>query len=75
MGRPVPTGGPVRSRAAEGGRELVGAQRTSVNRVLRTLEERGLVRVAYRQVEILDEEGLLLLGGGDVPVPARPAVS
>lgn len=55
--------------------ELVGAQRTSVNRVLRTLEERGLIRVSYRQVEILDEEGLLLLGGGDVPVPARPAVS
>jgi CRP-like cAMP-binding protein len=39
--------------------ELVGARRTSVNRVLKRFAARGLVRVGYGQVEILDPAGLL----------------
>lgn len=39
--------------------ELVGGQRTSVNRVLHGLETRGLIHLHYRQVEIVDEKGLL----------------
>lgn len=40
--------------------ELVGARRTSVNRVLKGLETQGLLRLGYGQVEILDAAGLLL---------------
>jgi CRP-like cAMP-binding protein len=43
--------------------ELVGGRRTSVNRVLKRLEEQDLLRVRYGQVEILDEAGLTLLAG------------
>lgn len=39
--------------------ELLGARRTSVNRVLKRLEARGLVRLGYGQVELLDAAGLL----------------
>ena len=38
--------------------ELVGARRTSVNRVLKGLEAQGLVEVRYGQVEILDVAAL-----------------
>ena len=34
--------------------ELVGGNRSSVNRVLKRFEEQGLVTVHYGQVEILD---------------------
>lgn len=40
--------------------ELLGARRTSVNRVLKRLEARDLVRLGYGQVDILDAAGLLL---------------
>jgi CRP-like cAMP-binding protein len=43
--------------------ELVGGRRTSVNRVLKRLEEQDLLRLRYGQVEILDEAGLALLAG------------
>jgi CRP/FNR family transcriptional regulator, cAMP and macrophage regulator len=43
--------------------ELVGGRRTSVNRVLKRLEEQDLVRVRYGQVEILDEAGLAKAAG------------
>jgi CRP-like cAMP-binding protein len=43
--------------------ELVGGQRTSVNRVLKRLEEQNLVRVRYGQVEILDQERLAAVAG------------
>lgn len=43
--------------------ELVGARRTSVNRVLKQLEEQNLVAARYGQVEILDEEGLAFVAG------------
>lgn len=43
--------------------ELVGGQRTSVNRVLKRLEARKLVRVGYAQVEILDEARLTVAAG------------
>lgn len=45
--------------------ELVGGRRTSVNRVLKRLEEQDLVRVRYGQVEILDEPGLARAAGLD----------
>ena len=43
--------------------ELVGSQRTSVNRVLKRLEAQGLVKVGYGQVEIVDEAGLAAVAG------------
>jgi CRP-like cAMP-binding protein len=43
--------------------ELIGASRSSVNRVLRQLEEKNLVRLRYSHVEILDEAALGLLAG------------
>lgn len=43
--------------------ELVGGRRTSVNRVLKRLEEQHLVRVRYGQVDIVDEPGLARVAG------------
>lgn len=43
--------------------ELVGGRRTSVNRVLKRLEDQNLVRVHYGQVELVDEVGLALVAG------------
>jgi CRP-like cAMP-binding protein len=43
--------------------ELIGASRSSVNRVLRQLEEENLVRLRYSHVEILDEAALGLVAG------------
>ena len=43
--------------------ELVGSQRTSVNRVLKRLEAQGLIKVGYGQVEIVDEAGLAAVAG------------
>lgn len=45
--------------------ELVGGRRTSVNRVLEALEAQGLLRLGYRQVEILDEGALRRVGGAE----------
>ncbi len=45
--------------------ELVGGRRTSVNRVLKRLEDQNLVRVRYGQVELIDEVGLALVAGLD----------
>ena len=50
--------------------ELVGGRRTSVNRVLKALEAQGLLRLGYRQVEILDEDGLRRAGGAGPAVTA-----
>ena len=36
--------------------ELVGARRTSVNRVLKGLEAQGFIKVRYGQVEVLDRQ-------------------
>ena len=43
--------------------ELVGARRTSVNRVLKGLEAQGFIKVRYGQVEVLDEAGLGAIAG------------
>jgi CRP/FNR family transcriptional regulator, cAMP and macrophage regulator len=43
--------------------ELVGGRRTSVNRVLKRLEEQDLVRVHYGQVEIVDQNRLAKVAG------------
>ncbi len=45
--------------------ELVGGRRTSVNRVLKRLQDQGLVKVHYGQVEILDRAGLATIAGLD----------
>jgi len=45
--------------------ELVGGRRTSVNRVLKRLEDQNLVRVRYGQVELFDEARLALVAGLD----------
>jgi CRP/FNR family transcriptional regulator, cAMP and macrophage regulator len=45
--------------------ELVGGRRTSVNRVLKRLEDQKLVRVRYGQVELVDEARLALVAGLD----------
>lgn len=45
--------------------ELVGGRRTSVNRVLKRLEDQDLVRVRYGQVEIIDETRLAKVAGLD----------
>lgn len=50
---------------------LVGGRRTSVNRVLKDLEARQLIKLRYRQVEILDPAGLAALAGA----PAAPGLS
>lgn len=50
---------------------LVGGRRTSVNRVLKDLEARQLIKLRYRQVEILDPAGLAALTG----TAAAPAAS
>lgn len=38
--------------------ELLGASRSSVNRVLKDLESRGMVQVRYRRIQVLDREGI-----------------
>jgi CRP-like cAMP-binding protein len=43
--------------------ELVGGRRTSVNRVLKHLEEQKLLRLRYAQIEILDETALAIIAG------------
>lgn len=42
---------------------MLGAQRTSVQRVLKNLEDAGLVEVGYRRVELVDAAGLASLLG------------
>ena len=42
---------------------LVGASRQSINQVLRILEERGLLRVGYGSITILDLDGLRKFSG------------
>lgn len=41
--------------------ELLGVPRSSVQRVLKSLEAAGLVALRYRKIELLDHAGLLLL--------------
>jgi CRP/FNR family transcriptional regulator, cAMP and macrophage regulator len=43
--------------------ELLGARRTSVNRIVKRFETRGLARLGYGQVEIVAPAGLLLAAG------------
>jgi len=38
--------------------ELLGASRSSVNRVLKDLEAKGMLRVEYRRIEVLDRDGM-----------------
>jgi CRP/FNR family cyclic AMP-dependent transcriptional regulator len=42
---------------------LVGASRQRVNRVVKTLERRGLIRVSYGGFRVLDRDGLAALSG------------
>ncbi len=43
--------------------ELLGARRPSVNRALKDLESRGLVRLGYRRIEIADGPKLARIAG------------
>lgn len=43
--------------------ELVGGNRSSVNRILKRLEEQQLLRVHYGQIELLDEQTLAKVAG------------
>jgi len=52
---------------------LIRGSRSSVNRVLRQLEDQNLVRLRYSQVEILDEAALARVAGeGPLPSPDEP---
>lgn len=44
--------------------ELLGARRSSVNRVLRAMQERGLVGLRYRDIRLLDPHGLAAIANG-----------
>jgi CRP-like cAMP-binding protein len=52
---------------------LVGGRRTSVNGVLKDLEARRLIKLRYRQVEILDAVGLTSLAGAAAAPAMAPA--
>jgi CRP-like cAMP-binding protein len=52
---------------------LVGGRRTSVNRVLKDLEARELIKLRYRHVEILDPAGLAALAGAVATPGLSPA--
>ncbi|HWC32356.1 MAG TPA: Crp/Fnr family transcriptional regulator [Actinomycetota bacterium] len=43
--------------------ELLGARRPSVNRALKDLESRGVVRLGYRRIEIVDASALARVAG------------
>lgn len=47
---------------------LVGAQRTSVQRVLKQLADAGLLEVGYRKIDLIDRAGLVSLMAGDPDV-------
>jgi len=49
--------------------ELVGAGRTSINRVLKRLEEHQLIRAGYGHLELIDEAGLADIAGLPRPDP------
>lgn len=53
--------------------ELLGARRTSVNRLLRHLESTGLVRLGYGEVEIVDPVRLLTVATGPIEADHTPA--
>jgi Mn-dependent DtxR family transcriptional regulator len=40
---------------------MLGVQRPSLNKVLKDLEKKGLIVLAYGRIEITDAEGLLSL--------------
>lgn len=42
---------------------MLGAQRTTAQRVLKNLEDAGLVEVGYGRVEVIDAAGLASLLG------------
>jgi len=42
---------------------MVGAPRSSIQRVLKSLESAGLLEMGYRQIRVLDASGLLSLCG------------
>ncbi len=43
--------------------ELLGARRPSVNRALKELESRGVVRLGYRRIEVADPRALARIAG------------
>lgn len=55
--------------------EMCGLSRPTVQQVLSTFEQRGLIRAGYRRIEIVDAKGLVAhgenLSSGYTPVPAE----
>ena len=43
---------------------MLGVHRSSVNQVLGEFESLGLVKVAYRSIEVIDLEGMVLMAEG-----------
>jgi CRP-like cAMP-binding protein len=44
--------------------QLLGATRPAVNRILKTLETDGLIRLGYREIEVADPRALERIAGG-----------
>jgi CRP-like cAMP-binding protein len=44
--------------------QLLGATRPAVNRILKTLEAEGLIRLGYREIEAVDPQALERIAGG-----------
>jgi Mn-dependent DtxR family transcriptional regulator len=42
---------------------LLGVRRPSINKVLRTLERRNLIRTSYGKVELIDPDALRTIAG------------
>jgi len=47
--------------------EMLGAARTSVQRVLKQLEQQRLITVGYRRIDVVDHDGLANLIGSEQP--------
>jgi CRP-like cAMP-binding protein len=45
--------------------EMLGVQRSSLNKVLQELEDRGLIGIGYSHVELKDRDALVLLAAGE----------
>jgi len=52
--------------------DLLGAQRSSVQRVLKSLAGAGLIELHYRRIELVDRRGVVSLLDADAPEPLAP---
>jgi CRP-like cAMP-binding protein len=52
--------------------DLLGAQRSSVQRVLKSLAAAGLIEIHYRRIELVDRGGLVSLLDASTPQSSTP---